>query len=253
VLKICKHFYELDPHMRDRIRTGPALIAESGQPTGTAESPAGAPGEHRSQEVELEGEGEDSANISAPACLPNSPQSPSTAPRTPSEGGGRAGGSGSLTSRSQRTSNKRRRMQSPEARAEAASQSRDAGTRDMLTFMREKADKELAIAQQRVVMDQQKADDELAIAHQRAETDQKRVDNELAVAQQRMEMDQQKASKELAIAQQRADTDRQKAETEQHMALMAAARERIDMIVRLQKELGYSEEQCQEFFKDNKL
>jgi hypothetical protein len=164
VLSRSRFFYELDPYLCDRTRAQAAGAARTTQPVDAAEGLGGAPGEPHSRAAELEEEGENPASTSAPERLPNSPQSPSTPPRAPSESGGRAEDPGSLPRRSRRTSSNRPRTQGPDAYAEVASQLRDADTRDLVAFLRERADKEHAIAQQRV-------DNELAIAKLRAEVD----------------------------------------------------------------------------------
>ena len=80
--------------------------------------------------------------------------------------------------------------------------------------MRERADKEIAVAQER-------ADKELAIAKQRAD-------------------------KDLAIAMQKADTDTL-------LARVAAVKEKIAVMAQLKEEMGFSSEQCMAFLRENGL
>jgi hypothetical protein len=170
---------------------GPNDAAEG--PDDAVEGPTGAVEGARSQETELEGEGENPASISAPERLPTSLQPSSTASRVSSESSGRTEEPESLPRRSRRASSTRPRTQSLEGGVEAASWRDGAGIQDLVALARERADKELAIAQQ-------KADQELAIAEKRAKMDQK-----------------------------------------------------IDVMIRLKNDMGFSLEQCEEFLRKNEL
>ena len=167
--KLCKPFYEIDPHMRGMAASRAAFAADNFQLANATEDLVGGLEDTSSPRgAEPEGEPGSATSPSAPQCLPDPPLPSPTAPRThPLESSERTEESRSRLRRTHRTPSRRPRRQRFEASLEAISQPEDPATRDFLAFLREKTDKELVFAQQKAAADQQKA----AADQQKAEAD----------------------------------------------------------------------------------
>ena len=140
--------------MCDRMASWTVFNAENLHPANAAEDLLGVPEDANSpQEAEVEEPGS-MASSSALGHLSNSPQSSSAMAQTLSLGSGDgAEGPSPRTRQSRRIPSNRSSTRGFEASLEAMSQSNAAATKDAIAFLRDKVDKEFAIAQQKADAD----------------------------------------------------------------------------------------------------
>jgi hypothetical protein len=150
VQKICKPFYEIHPHMCDRMASRSIFDADNVQSANAAEDMLGVPEDiNNPQDPESEESG-GAVGPSAPRPLFNSPQSSSAMVQAHSlESGDEAEGPSSRTHRSRRIRSKRSSTGGLEASLEVTSRPSAAALKDILTFLEKREDKERAAAQEK--------------------------------------------------------------------------------------------------------
>jgi hypothetical protein len=154
VQNTCKSFYEIDPHARDRASSRSASFGDSIQPADAAENLAGVQETGRPRESGPAEEQEDVVSPSSPSHLPNSSQpSPTVMHVLSGERSEEVSLSNPHTGRIRRIPNRHSRTPALERSVEVVSQSSNTGLSDVIAFLRDKADRELAIAQQRAESD----------------------------------------------------------------------------------------------------